>query len=404
MLRSIIQKSRVIYPVCKALLDALKCLTYLVISKTVKTEDNVILFESFQGRNISCSPKAIYHQALRNEDYKGFKFVWALRDQEKIDNLQNNERTSAVKYGSLSYMKALARAKYWVTNSTMPVYAKPKKEQIFIQNWHGTPLKRLGCDIKTDEAKAQKLSSIHKQYISQGKLSDYFVSPSQFYSEKISTAFAQEQNRDKKFLQLGYPRNDILFKFTKEDASEIKKTLGIPEDKKVILYAPTFRDNSYERGRGFHYDCQIDFDLLYKALSGDYVVLFRAHYFVVDRYNLEKYKGFVYDVSRYEDINDLYVISDMLVTDYSSVFFDYANLNRPIIFYMYDYELYKNKMRDFYLDLSELPGEICYTNEELLSLICKAEKMQCSHSEFNKRFNTYCDANSSQRVLKNCIK
>jgi len=399
-----ITKSKIIYPVCKALYDLAQRIIYFFISVFVKTQSNIILFESFQGRNVSCSPKAIYLEALKNKKYKDYKLVWALRDIENTPKFLQNDNTVFVKYKSFCYMTYLAKAKYWITNSTMPQYAYPKKDQIFIQNWHGTPLKRLGCDIQNAQDNAQKLSDTHKQYISQGKKIDYFISPSPFYTEKISTAFNQEINRDKKFLELGYPRNDFLFKFSDSDVKRVKNALNIPENKKVIMYAPTFRDDNYERGKGFHYSCEIDFDLLYKALSEDYVILFRAHYFVIDNYDLERYKGFVIDVSRYEDINELYIVSDMLVTDYSSVFFDYANLERPIIFFMYDYERYKNKMRDFYLDLKELPGRVCYTSKELLPLILNDQDNKTDLKEFNKKFNTFCDAKSSQRVLKYFIK
>lgn len=401
MLFDLVLKSKYLYPALKSAYDFAKKLLYLALRIFNNVEDKTILFESFQGRNISCSPKALYLCALSDKEYDEFSFVWALRDCDK--EILDNERTVSVKYGSLSYMKALSKAKYIITNSTMPSFFTPKKEQTLIQNWHGTPLKKLGCDIEKNEDKAQKLSSIHKQYKEQGKKASVFISPSQFYTEKIATAFAQKQNKDK-FLPLGYPRNDFLFSYTDADVKRVKQALNIPNDKKVILYAPTFRDNNYERGHGFHYDCEIDFDLLYKALSKDYVILFRAHYFVIDRYNLEKYKGFVIDASRYQDINDLYIVSDMLITDYSSVFFDYANLKRPIVFYMYDYERYKNKMRDFYLDINKLPGKISYTNEELLNLIFDAEKREFDFTEFNEKYNTYCDAHSSQRVLKYLIK
>ena len=402
MLFDFVLKSKYLYPALKFCYDFAKKYLYLVLKTVYKTDDKTILFESFQGRNISCSPKALYLAALFENEYQDFSFLWAIRGCKKEEILEN-ERTNIVKYGSFSYMIALSKAKYIITNSTMPAFFVPKKEQILIQNWHGTPLKKLGCDIEKNEDKVQKLSSIHKQYKEQGKKASFFVSPSEFYTEKIATAFSQEQNKDK-FLPLGYPRNDFLFKFTDADVKRVKENLNIPKDKKVILYAPTFRDDNYERTKGFHYDCEIDFDLLYKALSNDYVILFRAHYFVIDKYNLEKYDGFVIDASGYQDINDLYIVSDMLITDYSSVFFDYANLKRPIIFYMYDYERYKNKMRDFYLDINELPGKISYTNEQLLNLIFDAEKNKISLKEFNERFNTYCDAHSSQRVLKYLIK
>lgn len=403
-LKAFVQNSRVVYAVYKKAALLFSSLNYGIISKTVKTDAKTILFESFQGRSVTCSPKAMYLAALNDKSYGDYSFVWAVRDLSAYKDLEQNRNTRLVKYGSRAYLKACAKAKFWVTNSTMPAFVTPKKEQSFIQTWHGTPLKRLGCDIKSEQGKAQKLSSIHKQYISQGKKITCFVSPSEFYTDKISSAFDQSKS---KFIECGYPRNDFLFSFSDEDVKRVKQSLNIPEDKKVLLYAPTFRDDNFERGKGFHYDIGIDFDLLKKELSKEYAILFRAHYFVVDNFDLSRYKGFVYDVSRYQDINELYIISDMLLTDYSSVFFDYANLKRPIMFFMYDYELYKNKMRDFYLDITELPGKIAFKNDELVSLIKNTEQKfvyDDKYKQFNEKFNSRNDANSSKRALKKCIK
>ena len=134
----------------------------------------------------------------------------------------------------------------------------------------------------------------------------------------------------------------------------------------------------------------------------DYVVLFRSHYFITNSLNLEKYKNFIYDVSNYNEINELYIISDMLITDYSSVFFDYANLNKPIIFYMYDLDLYKNKLRDFYLDLDMLPGKIVQNQKDLVREIKNVKKIK--NENFKKKFNYLDDKNSSKRVVEAIFK
>ncbi len=402
-IKKFMQNSKIFYGLYKWIVNTKRTYYFNKYKKRYSIEEKTILFESFQGRIYACSPKAMYLAALKDERFSDYNFIWAVRDVKKYAFLKENRNTKVVKYRTNEYMRALARAKYWVTNSTMLPHVIPSKEHVFIQTWHGTPLKRLGCDIKNQGNNAQKLSEIHKQYTTQGRRITHFLSPSEFYTQKIGSAYAQGKE---KFVECGYPRNDFLFSHTAEDVKRIKESLGIPMDKKVLLYAPTFRDNTFERGKGFHYDIGIDFDMLKKELSDDYVVLFRAHYFIIDKFDMEKYEGFVYDVSKYDDINDLYIISDMLLTDYSSVFFDFANLKRPIMFFMYDFEEYKNNLRDFYLEMSELPGPIVYKNEELCKMIRKAEKDFCcdeKYQQFNKRFNTYNDANSSNRALGECI-
>ena len=138
-----------------------------------------------------------------------------------------------------------------------------------------------------------------------------------------------------------------------------------------------------------------------RELSESYVVLFRAHYFVANNFDFEKYSGFVYDASYYEDINDLYIVSDMLVTDYSSVFFDYAVLRKPIIFFMYDLEEYAEQIRGFYLSLDELPGNICTNEEQLLDEIKSGGSILHSrYDNFNKEYNYLDDGQATKRVVE----
>lgn len=402
------QRSKLFYKLYRWIVYTKRSITFKKYCLTEPILEKTILFESFQGRNYACSPKAMFLEAVNNEKYKDFTFIWSVRNPKKYAFLKKYPNTKLIKYNTRGYLKVLSTAKYWVTNSTMLTYVTPRKEQLFIQTWHGTPLKRLGCDLEVDEAKAQSLSEIHEQYKNQGKKINIFLSPSKFYSEKIGSAYAQTSEQiEEKFLECGYPRNDFLFSFTADDVAAIREKLNIPEGKKVLLYAPTFRDNTFERGKGFHYDIGIDFDMLKKEFSKDYVILFRAHYFIIDNFDLSAYQDFVIDVSRYDDINELYIVSDMLLTDYSSVFFDFANLKRPIMFFMYDFELYKGKMRDFYLDLTDLPGPIVYENRGLCDMIRKTEKefvYDEKYIAFNQKFNTFNDANSSRRALGECIK
>ena len=153
------------------------------------------------------------------------------------------------------------------------------------------------------------------------------------------------------------------------------------------------------------YDTHLDFDKLRYELGQDYIILFRAHYFVANQFNFEKYNGFVYDMSRLDDINELYLISDLLITDYSSVFFDYANLERPILFYMYDLEEYANEIRGFYFDLNILPGPIVKDEDNLILEIKRLENWEKDekYNSFNKRFNYLDDGRASRRVSEYII-
>ena len=330
-----------------------------------KIDDKMVLFEAFDGRNYTCSPKAIYEKMTTMKEFKDFKFVWVFVDPEKHEVLKD-ERLTIIKRNSKDYLKYVAKAKYWIVNSIMDDFISKKKGQVYVQCWHGTPLKKLRYDIEVNGSAMNTVEEIRKRNDIDAKKFDYFISPSKYCTEKFTSAFnLKALGKQDIIIEKGYPRNDFLFNKTDKDIKAIKKKLGLPLDKKVIFYLPTFRDNQHTSGVGYTYKTELDFDSFKKKFSKDYVILFSPHYFVANTIDLSKYKGFVFNVAKYDEINELYLFSDIIMTDYSSVFFDYANLKRPMLFYMYDYDLYQGSLRDFYISLDELPGPIAKTQEEL---------------------------------------
>ena len=297
----------------------------------------------------------------------------------------------------------MAKAKYWIFNYKIPDYIYPKKDQIFVQCWHGTPLKRLGCDLQHFDNALNTIEGMKKRYNEETKKFSYFLSPSKFASEKFISIWNMKENKKQDcVLELGYPRNDYLYNYTENDIKTIKSKLGIKNcTKKILLYAPTYRDNQHTSGIGYTYKTEVDFDKLKKELSGEYIILFRSHWLVANLFDFEKYKDFIYNVSDYDDINELYIVSDLLITDYSSVFFDYANLKRPILFYMYDLEEYRDNIRGFYLNIDELPGPILKTEEELIENIktISEDFYNDKYKKFNDKFNYLDDGQASKRVV-----
>jgi len=365
-------------------------------------DEKLVVFEAFMGRKYVDSPKAIYLEMIKDKRFKDYKFVWAFKDIEKAKYF-NNKNTSVVKYGSKDFVRTVAKAKYIFSNSRLPDYIKINKNQVFVQCWHGTPLKKLGYDI-TVKGENAKLSNkeLRYKYLTDAKKFSYLVAPSKVCGEKLSTAFnLKSLNKENCVIETGYPRNDFLINYKNTDVNKIKKELGIPKNKRVVLYAPTWRENAYNPETGYVYDLHLDFDKLKKEIGKDSVVLFRAHYFISNSFNFDKYEGFIYNVSDYEDVNDLYIISDVLITDYSSVFFDYANLKRPMIFYMYDFDEYKNNMRDFYFDLEILPGPIVKEEEDLFKELKNNDfdKYKEKYKKFNDMFNYLDDGKSAKRVI-----
>lgn len=378
-----------------------KSILYKYYQKAISIDDKTILFSSFMGRKYACSPKFIYEQLLHDERFKDFTFIWAFKDEEKVV-----AGAKTVKYNSKEYYKACAQAKYIFDNSRLPDVIKLKKDQIFTQCWHGTPLKRLGYDIEIDGGNAlNSKSDLRDKYASDAKKYTNLVSPSQYTTEKLSSAFnLEENNPDIKIIEEGYPRNDFLSNYKQNDIITLKEKLNIPEGKKVILYAPTWRDNQHTSGVGYTYDLGVDFDELKERVSDQYVILFRPHYFIANKFDFKKYKDFVYDVSDYDEISELYVISDILITDYSSVFFDYSILKRKMIFYMYDLDEYQSNIRDFYISLEELPGDIVKTQEDMIASIFNEDIYSIKYQEFNKKYNLLEDGNASKRVVEEVFK
>lgn len=356
-------------------------------------DDKLIIFESYMGRQYSCSPKYLYQAMLKDDKYKDFVKVWAFKNTKEYEYLLKDKNTKIVKYKGDKYYEYYSKAKYWVTNSRIPNEIKKHEEQVYVQCWHGTPLKKLGLDIKNYTGTKTSTKQLHSNYKIDAQRYTYILSPSDYFKEKITSAFGlKEMGKENCFIEKGYPRNDFLYEFTEEDVKKIKRKLGISNDKKIILYTPTWRENQHEAGVGYTYNLGINFDELKEGLKEDYVILFRAHYFISNSFDFEKYNEFIINVSNYDDINDLYIISDILITDYSSVFFDYANLNRPIIFYMYDFEEYKNKMRDFYFSIDELPGPIVKNEKKLVEEIKSVNnkyKYKEKYNQFNKTFNPH---------------
>lgn len=387
-------------------LNKLKYMKYYLFNSV---DDKLIVFEVFTGRKYCDSPKALYEYMLKNSKYKDYKFVWCFINPENYQFLLKNSNTTIVKIGTRDYYKNFAKAKYWFANSLLPLELKKKKKQVFLQTWHGTPLKRLRCDIEcTNETINKRQDTLFTNNKDTSRF-DYFISPSSFATEKFISSFdLKKLNKENIIIEKGYPRNDFLFNYSDTNIKNIKKQLGIKSNKKIILYAPTFRDNQRELGLGYTYELGIDFDKLASFFAQDYIILFRTHYFIANSFDFSKYKDFIIDVSLYDDINDLYIISDILLTDYSSVFFDFANLKRPMLFYMYDLDLYKNNLRDFYFDLDVLPGPICEQEDELIESIKNINNYwktyKKKYEKFNQRFNYLDDKNASKRVVQEIIK
>ncbi|PAE94390.1 bifunctional glycosyltransferase/CDP-glycerol:glycerophosphate glycerophosphotransferase [Shouchella clausii] len=381
---------------------------YQQISATVfshfKIKENRVLFESFAGKSYSCNPRAIYEK-LQEQNKGEFEYIWAFSDPTKKGIPGPAKK---VKRLSLKYYYYAATSKYWVMNARKEKTLDKRDGIIYLQTWHGTPLKRLAADMKEVKMPGTSTAIYKKNFYNEAQDWDYLISPNDYSTAIFKRAF----HFNKRMLEVGYPRNDLFYnpKINNESyMRDLKVKLGIPPEKKVILYAPTWRDDEFiEKGK-YRFDVKLDLFDMREKIGNEYVILLRMHYLIADELNVDGLEGFVYNLSHYDDISDLYLISDLLITDYSSVFFDYANLKRPIIFYTYDLDNYREDLRGFYIDFEEeAPGPLLRTSEEVVEAIENIEVVKESFKQRLDDFHAkYChldDGQASEKIIKTVFK
>jgi CDP-glycerol glycerophosphotransferase len=386
---------------------------YEQLARRIEREPRTILFESYGGRSYACSPKALFEALCEDRRFDGWHFIWSFREPREKEALAEalllKTRATLVRRASREYLQACARATYWITNNRMPEFLHPQSGQIYVQCWHGTPLKRLGFDVATDaQAALNTAAELAERFALDAEKWTWLLSPSSYTSERLTSAFGRIADRQSLVIEEGYPRNDAIVTTLRSPAAlerieAIKRRLDIPLDKRVVLYAPTWRDDSFQAGVGYTQDVLLDFELLRRELGMDWVVLLRAHYYIANRLDTERWRGFVYDVSGVEDVNDLYVISDALLTDYSSVCFDFANTARPLLFFWPDLDHYGDKVRGFYFDPKTLPGPKCRTSTEVAFALKDIDNWHArytsAYEEFRQKFSPQDDGNATPRVI-----
>lgn len=356
-------------------------------------EEKWVMFETFFGKNYSDSPKYIY-EYLANHNTKGYKFIWVLNNGAKPPY-----GATVVKRFSKEYAYYLAKCKYFVFNVRQPLWFVKREGQVFLETWHGTPLKKLVFD---QEEVTSADPHYKAQFYRQRAEWDYLIAANPFSTKTFRSCF----KFDNEMLEVGYPRNDLLYHPNKEKIAEnLKKKLGIPQDKKTILYAPTWRDDEYYKPGQYKFQLQLDLQKMKAALGDEYVILLRMHHYVADNLDVTGVEDFAINLSKYDDITEIYLVSDICITDYSSVFFDYANLKRPVLFYTYDIEKYRDILRGFYIDINtEVPGPLVYTTEEVIDAIQNMDQITEQYKErydaFYERFCGVDDGNASKRTVE----
>ncbi|WP_343208479.1 CDP-glycerol glycerophosphotransferase family protein [Anaerolentibacter hominis] len=371
---------------------------YRVFAKSLPVNKKIVIFGSNVGKNYSGSPRSVYEEMIRQGLDAEYKCIWVFDHPEKV---QLPGRGQAIKSYRLRHYYYMCVAGAWVFDTRQRTQFVKKNKVTYIQTWHGTPLKKLGVDMDTvSMAGETNIEKYRENFLKNSSRWDYLVSQNPFSTAVFRRAFGFQ----KQMLEIGYPRNDVLFtKNNPEDIRELKVKFGIPEGKRVILYAPTWRDDQFYGKGQYKFISGLNFDMLRDALGEDTVLIVKYHYLVADKMDWSAYNGFIYQFDNSYDIAELYLASDMLITDYSSVMFDYSLLKRPILFYAYDLEAYRDSLRGFYFDLlEEAPGPISETTEELIGHITyyDQEEYADKYAAFCEKYNPWDDGKASEKVVE----
>ncbi|MGK0553086.1 CDP-glycerol glycerophosphotransferase family protein [Macrococcus capreoli] len=374
---------------------------YEMIQLHLPVRNNTFIFESFNGRGYSDNPKYIYEYMYQH--YPDYQYYWVVND------LNTEIPGPAIKVERLSkaYYKAYATCEYWISNTRLPSNLKKRANQTYIQTWHGTPLKKLVLDMESVKLPNTTTLEYKLKFMKEAERWDYLISPNDYSTAIFTRCFNVPTD---KILTTGYPRNEMLA-LRQDDqhyCTSIRHRIGLADHKNVILYAPTWRDADYNEDGDYAFNLKLDIDAFLKHTDDDTVLLLRLHYLIAAQLDLPDHPRII-NVSDYDDIADLYLISDVLITDYSSVFFDYSILNRPVIFFSYDLEVYKDELRGFYMDYyTQLPGPICTTNEELFqqiyTVLNKDYDNAFNHKAFYTDMNRYEDGHASSRIIDAILK
>jgi CDP-glycerol glycerophosphotransferase len=352
---------------------------------------DAVLFISYGGRQYSDSPRAIHEELVRRGS--PLEQLWVVRDGA----CRVPESGVAVREGSREYHEALARSRYVVSNDHFPSWFVRRPDQLCLQTWHGTPLKRLGLDVSDLRKTVRKFQFSWEQQVANWQ---YVLSPNRFSTPILRRAYAIEGE----MLETGYPRVDVLAGADRDELGRrLRRRLGIPDGVRTVLYAPTYRDHVVDRRGRYRLDQRLDVEALRAAVGEDTVILYRKHHYIVDAVPATA-DGFVRDVSSYPDGTELMLAADVLVTDYSSMTVDFANTGRPVLFYTYDLDAYQDEIRGFYLDfVSTVPGPLLRTSAELGDALRDLDGVRAAYAEryeaFRARFCELDDGHAAARVV-----
>lgn len=346
------------------------------------------VFKSFRGIGCGDNPRAVYDEMRRvRPDYK---YIWITQDLS--DSVPG---AKMVKHGSIREIFELATARLWVDNKRKGCWASKRKGQLYIQTWHGGV-----CLKKIEKDAEENLPAYYiKSAIKDSQMADAMTSSSRWQNDQYRNAFWFKNT----ILEYGLPRADIFYHDQTTIYDNVRKYYELPSDAKILLYAPTYRDD--HRTDVFNIDYGIASSLFSEKFGGDWYVIVRLHPNIADKADVIEYDEKIINGTNYPIMNELVIACDFLITDYSSCMFDAMEAGKKVIIYAADIEQYIDD-RGFYFDIRELPFPVAENNEELKTLINEFDTDDYLRKvfAFREQVGLFSDGHASERTVKYILK
>ncbi|HDK5678662.1 TPA: CDP-glycerol glycerophosphotransferase family protein [Staphylococcus pseudintermedius] len=370
---------------------------YAQLYHSTSIKPHQILYQVRDGKSITDSPYAIFLGLNAHETFSNYQHIWVVDHpdtlvfyQEKFKVFQN---VSFVIKESNEYLKALTESKFLINNATFPAYFTKKPEQVYINTWHGTPLKHMGFDVKNNLKGSQNTM---KNFLA----SDYMISPNAHTTNIFKHAFKLDGLYSGEILEIGYPRIDLTINTTSNEAREyLAEHLNLKKNP-IILYCPTWRGKNVNDPENSLLNVFEEIKLLNQKLP--HQVLVKVHPFVYSKAKeMPELKPYL--VPDFLDTNQLMPAVDLMITDYSSIFFDFLVTDKPIVFYVPDLDKYQNE-RGVYIDLCALPGPVADNIQDVITLVSnesyKDADVQEKYAKFKHNFVNYENGSVTERLIE----
>ncbi|MFP7479755.1 CDP-glycerol glycerophosphotransferase family protein [Terribacillus saccharophilus] len=377
-----------------------RAILYAKYFETLEVRDNVVLYESRDGKSLTDSPFAIFQYLLNHPDYQHLTHIWSVENPTVLEKIISQyDQYNNVKFvtrNTREYLKCLASAKFLVNNATFQSFFIPKDNQVYINTWHGTPLKSMGFDIPGNPAHSQ---NVVRNFLS----ASYLLSPNEHTTKMFTDSYKLKGLFEGEIIQEGYPRIDLTYNTDREEFIRLLKSTGVKINgqKPTILYAPTWKGTTISRVNNDVYQIMADMAYLENHIGYAYNLMVKVHPYLYDEaLKVPELKDRL--IPDYIDTNQMLSVTDILLTDYSSIFFDFMVTDKPILFYMWDQDEYSVD-RGRYLDNSELPGPTLLNIREVLKAIKNIDEVRSVYKEnyeVNKaRFTAFDDGEVTKRIV-----